>query len=159
MDGPRTVLSIPSGTRDFHPRQVKIRDSLFNIIRSVFEAHGAVSIQTPVFEHRSILMGKYGEDEKLIYELDDHDGAGNKLALRYDHKVPLARYTAQYGISPFFQVFHDLHTNDLFPVTRVIFRTFLANRIRIDVGKDLHDLAKHLPISFKYLDNRLFFAG
>ena len=43
----------------------------FNIITSVFKRHGAVSIDTPVFELRETLMGKYGEDSKLIYDLAD----------------------------------------------------------------------------------------
>jgi histidyl-tRNA synthetase len=37
----------------------------------VFKRHGAVSIDTPVFEQRETLMGKYGEDSKLIYDLAD----------------------------------------------------------------------------------------
>ena len=40
-------------------------------ITSVFKRHGAVSIDTPVFELRETLMGKYGEDSKLIYDLQD----------------------------------------------------------------------------------------
>jgi len=43
----------------------------FNIFTSVFKRHGAVSIDTPVFELRETLMGKYGEDSKLIYDLAD----------------------------------------------------------------------------------------
>ncbi len=35
----------------------------------VFKLHGAVEIDTPVFELRETLMGKYGEDSKLIYDL------------------------------------------------------------------------------------------
>ncbi|XP_017594157.1 PREDICTED: histidine--tRNA ligase, cytoplasmic [Corvus brachyrhynchos] len=37
-------------------------------------------------------MGKYGEDTKLIYELQDQ--GGELLALRYDLTVPFARYLA-----------------------------------------------------------------
>lgn len=40
----------------------------------VFKRHGAVSIDTPVFELRETLMGKYGEDSKLIYDLADQGG-------------------------------------------------------------------------------------
>jgi histidyl-tRNA synthetase len=70
---------------------------MFDIIRKHYIRHGAVSIETPIMEHKHILMGKYGEDgDKLIYELDDQGGA--KLALRYDHTVPLARYCCQYGV-------------------------------------------------------------
>jgi histidyl-tRNA synthetase len=33
--------------------------------------HGATVLDTPVFELRETLMGKYGEDSKLIYDLAD----------------------------------------------------------------------------------------
>ena len=39
------------------------------------------------------ILGKYGEDSKLIYELDDQ--GGEMLALRYDLTVPFARYAHQ----------------------------------------------------------------
>jgi histidyl-tRNA synthetase len=47
------------------------KQAAFGIITSVFKRHGAVSIDTPVFELRETLMGKYGEDSKLIYDLAD----------------------------------------------------------------------------------------
>ncbi|XP_009704588.1 PREDICTED: histidine--tRNA ligase, cytoplasmic-like, partial [Cariama cristata] len=43
------------------------------------------------------LMGKYGEDAKLIYELQDQ--GGELLALRYDLTVPFARYLAMNKIT------------------------------------------------------------
>lgn len=117
------ILGIPSGTRDFHPSQVKIREEMFATIRSIFERHGAVSIETPVFEHRSILMGKYGEDEKLIYELDDQ-GSG-KLALRYDHTVPLARYVAQHGVTNLVRyVIGKVYRRDTASISRGRYREF-----------------------------------
>lgn len=48
-----------------------IREHSFSIITGVFKMHGAVSLDTPVFELRETLMGKYGEDSKLIYDLAD----------------------------------------------------------------------------------------
>jgi histidyl-tRNA synthetase len=33
-----------------------------------------VTIDTPVFERKEILAGKYGEDSKLIYDLVDQGG-------------------------------------------------------------------------------------
>ena len=36
-----------------------------------FQKTGAVEIDTPVFELKETLMGKYGEDSKLIYDLND----------------------------------------------------------------------------------------
>lgn len=48
-----------------------IRERAFSIITGVFKMHGAVALDTPVFELRETLMGKYGEDSKLIYDLAD----------------------------------------------------------------------------------------
>lgn len=62
------------GTRDLNPEQMAIREVAFNIITGVFKRHGAVCIDTPVFELRETLMGKYGEDTKLIYDLADQGG-------------------------------------------------------------------------------------
>ena len=59
------------GTRDMLPSQMAIRERAFNIIKSVFKKHGAVEIDTPVFELKETLMGKYGEESKLIYDLED----------------------------------------------------------------------------------------
>lgn len=59
------------GTRDFAKEQMTIRKKAFSIIEEVFERHGATALDTPVFELRETLMGKYGEDSKLIYDLAD----------------------------------------------------------------------------------------
>ena len=69
-----------------------IRDRIFNTITSVFKRHGGVTIDTPVFELRQILSGKYGEDSKLIYDLADQ--GGELCSLRYDLTVPFARWLA-----------------------------------------------------------------
>ena len=51
---------------------MEVRQKCFATIRSVFKRHGAVEIDTPVFELRETLMGKYGEEGgKLIYDLAD----------------------------------------------------------------------------------------
>ncbi len=47
----KIALSIPSGTRDFHPQQVKIREEMFTTIRSIFERHGAVRMSERIFRH------------------------------------------------------------------------------------------------------------
>jgi histidyl-tRNA synthetase len=88
---------IAKGARDFLPDQMAIREGAFAAITSVFKRHGAVSIDTPVFELRETLMGKYGEDSKLIYDLQDQ--GGELLSLRYDLTVPFARYVALRGIT------------------------------------------------------------
>lgn len=48
-----------------------LRGKIFNTVSTVFKAHGAVEIDTPVFELKETLTGKYGEDSKLIYDLED----------------------------------------------------------------------------------------
>jgi len=83
---------IAKGTRDYLPEQMMIRQQAFSIIRRVFQSHGAVEIDTPVFELKDTLTGKYGEDSKLIYDLADQ--GGEILALRYDLTVPFARFLA-----------------------------------------------------------------
>jgi histidyl-tRNA synthetase len=62
-----------------------IREKIFTTITKIFKKHGAITIDTPVFELRDILSGKYGEDSKLIYDLEDQ--GGEKCSLRYDLTV------------------------------------------------------------------------
>jgi histidyl-tRNA synthetase len=78
--GKRKAPKIPKGARDFLPSQMRIREQAFNAIRRVFKRHGAVEIDTPVFELKEVLTGKYGEDSKLIYDLADQ--GGELLSLR-----------------------------------------------------------------------------
>ncbi|KAK9875781.1 hypothetical protein WA026_009573 [Henosepilachna vigintioctopunctata] len=91
------TLKTPKGTRDFSPQQMAIRSSVMNKIMSVFKKHGAETIDTPVFELKEVLTGKYGEDSKLIYDLKDQ--GGEILSLRYDLTVPFARYLAMNKIT------------------------------------------------------------
>jgi histidyl-tRNA synthetase len=62
-----------------------LRQTIFRKITDVFEGHGGVTIDTPVFELKEILSGKYGEDSKLIYDLQDQ--GGELCSLRYDLTV------------------------------------------------------------------------
>ena len=93
----RRVPKIPKGTRDFGPLDMSVRREVFAEVENVYRAHGAVAIDTPTFELRETLMGRYGEDTKLIYDLADQ--GGEDLSLRYDLTVPFARYVASAGIS------------------------------------------------------------
>jgi len=69
-----------------------IRRKVIDTIVNVFKKHGAVELDTPVFELKDVLTGKYGEDSKLIYDLEDQ--GGEKCSLRYDLTVPFARFMA-----------------------------------------------------------------
>merc|ERR1711963_1112996 len=90
--GGKMILKTAKGTRDFQPDQMAIREKVLELVKSVFERHDAETIDTPVFELKEVLTGKYGEDSKLIYDLKDQ--GGEILALRYDLTVPFARYVA-----------------------------------------------------------------
>lgn len=91
------VLKTAKGTRDHGPAQMALREKAFNVIKACFKRHGGEAIDTPVFELKDTLTGKYGEDSKLIYDLADQ--GGEILSLRYDLTVPFARYLAMNKIS------------------------------------------------------------
>ncbi|XP_009627804.1 histidine--tRNA ligase, cytoplasmic-like [Nicotiana tomentosiformis] len=95
----RRLPKLPKGTRDFAKEQMAIREKAFSIIVEVFKRHGASALDTPAFEMRETLMGKYGEDSKLIYDLADQ--GGELCSLRYDLTVPFARYVAMNGLTSF----------------------------------------------------------
>lgn len=100
MSSKKIVAKAPKGTRDTGPEAMAVRERAFALVSSVFQRHGAVSIDTPVFEKREVLQNKYGEDSKLIYDLSDDmsSESGEKLSLRYDLSVPFARYIATANI-------------------------------------------------------------
>lgn len=105
--------SIPEGTRDFGPEQVRRRTYIFDTIRSVFVKFGFQPLETPAVENLSTLTGKYGEEgDKLLFKVLNNgdflkDANADVLAakdsaklttqiakrgLRYDLTVPFARY-------------------------------------------------------------------
>ncbi|MBO9200448.1 MULTISPECIES: histidine--tRNA ligase [Niastella] len=110
--------SIPQGTRDFGPEEVRKRQYIFNTIRSVFELYGFQPLETPAMENMETLMGKYGEEgDKLIFKILNNglndpknqdksrsgfekvmEGKNSKdlteRALKYDLTIPFARYVA-----------------------------------------------------------------
>jgi histidyl-tRNA synthetase len=109
--------SIPKGTRDFLPADVAKRNYIFTTIRKAFHKYGYQPIETPSFEKRETLLGKYGEEgDRLIFRILN---SGDKLkkadlnalenenlplfanslsekALRYDLTVPFARFVVQH---------------------------------------------------------------
>ncbi len=105
--------SIPEGTRDFGPEQVRRRTYIFDTIRAVFVRFGFQPLETPAMENLSTLTGKYGDEgDKLLFKvlnngdyLKDADSTAltnrdsaqlvrsiAKRGLRYDLTVPFARY-------------------------------------------------------------------
>ncbi|KAK9813998.1 hypothetical protein WJX73_008676 [Symbiochloris irregularis] len=95
--GDQIKAKAPKGTRDIEPADMAVREVVFARIKRVFERHGAKAIDTPVFELRKTLTGKYGEDSKLIYDLADQ--GGEALSLRYDLTVPFARFCGTHNVA------------------------------------------------------------
>ena len=81
------------GMKDYLPREMRVRQFIVSTLTAVFERYGFEPMQTPIVEYEETLKGKVGEDEKLIYRLQYGD---DRLALRYDQTVSLARVVAQY---------------------------------------------------------------
>ena len=105
--------TLPKGTRDFGPGEMKKREYLFKIFKNTFSLYGFNALETPSMENINVLNGKYGEEgDKLIFRiLDSGDfikdvdnieskDSNNlrkeisKKGLRYDLTVPFARYVS-----------------------------------------------------------------
>src|SRR5947208_16978693 len=89
------------GMRDFLPADVRKREYVIGVIKSVYERYGFEPLETPAVENIETVMGKYGEEgNQLIFKIlkrGEHEKTGEAdLALRYDLTVPLARVVAQY---------------------------------------------------------------
>lgn len=125
--------SIPQGTRDFSPAEVRKRQYILGTLRTIFELYGFQPLETPSMENLTTLTGKYGEEgDRLIFKilnngLHEKNEAGKaklneewntllskpystpavtERALRYDLTIPFARYVV-------------MHQNDLaFPFRR-----------------------------------------
>lgn len=119
--------SIPKGTRDFGPEQVRKRNFIFSTIEAVFSKYGFARIETPAMESLDTLTGKYGtEGDQLLFKVLNNGDFLSKVepalleakdslkvlttiakrGLRYDLTVPFARFVV-------------MHQNDLqFPFKR-----------------------------------------
>ncbi len=82
----------PKGFGDIFPEDAAKRKTFLSKISVVLEKYDFKPLETPIIEFADTLLGKYGEEEKLIYTFEDK--GGRKLALRYDLTVPLARFVA-----------------------------------------------------------------
>ena len=158
---------IPKGTRDYTPLQMAIKTKAIDKIKNVFLKHGAVEIDTPVFERRETLLGKFGEEAgKLIYNLEDQ--GGELLSLRYDLTVPFARYMGLNKLSKL-KRFHigKVYRRDQPNMNKGRFREFYQCDFDIagtsqgmladaEVLKIMHEILNAFDIEFKIkISNRL----
>jgi histidyl-tRNA synthetase len=111
--------SIPQGTRDFSPEEVRKRQYILGTLKTIFEQYGFQPLETPAMENLVTLTGKYGEEgDRLIFKIlnnglhEKKDSDKEKLneewgkllsrpystpvvterALRYDLTIPFARF-------------------------------------------------------------------
>lgn len=122
FDALHTIMkpSIPQGTRDFSPAEVRKRQFILQTLKAIFETYGFQPLETPSMENLTTLMGKYGEEgDRLIFKILnnglDHpekkekvrsafdkvmEGKNNTViterALRYDLTIPFARYVVMH---------------------------------------------------------------
>ena len=59
-------LKLKKGTRDFNPIQMAVREKVFQNIVEIFQLHGAVTIDTPVFERKVFLKFMNYLNHKVI---------------------------------------------------------------------------------------------
>ena len=110
--------SLPSGTRDFLPPQMRQRNRVISTIRQIFESYGYEPLETPSFEKWDVLTGKLGDEgEQLLFKIlrrgtvleDLRLGKTDKieftafkdvvdLALRYDLTLPFSRVLSMYQL-------------------------------------------------------------
>ena len=88
-----------SGMQELTPALQVEFNRLKSGIAAAFALHGFQSIETPTIDRTDILLAKAGGDtEKQIYKVVKTAEAseGADQALRFDHTVPLARYTVEH---------------------------------------------------------------
>jgi histidyl-tRNA synthetase len=78
-----------SGFQDFLPDRMLVKVQIIETIQMWYRRFGFLPMETPCLEYADLLLGKYNENEKLIYEFEDK--GGRHVALRYDFTVPLSR--------------------------------------------------------------------
>jgi histidyl-tRNA synthetase len=82
------------GFLEYLPAEQLAFNKMKDTITGVYESFGFVPLDTPVLERQEVLLAKAGgETEKQIYCLEKGD---EKLALRFDLTIPLARYVSEH---------------------------------------------------------------
>lgn len=69
------MIKLPKGTQDYSGESYAKLEYLKNHIESIFKKYHGSFVETPVFERTDILMNKYGDGEKQIYNIEpDNNG-------------------------------------------------------------------------------------
>jgi ATP phosphoribosyltransferase regulatory subunit len=84
--------SIPPGTRDVLPEEMRELRAIGDRMRETFEAAGYGEIHTPALEYEEVL--RLGDASAAGARYRTFDEQGNVLALRSDMTIPIARVVA-----------------------------------------------------------------
>jgi histidyl-tRNA synthetase len=80
----------PTGTTDFYPEEMAVRNKVFNSIRKTCNKFGFKEVETPAFETIDLLTKKSGEEVLgQIFTLEQR--GSEKFGLRFDLTVPIVR--------------------------------------------------------------------
>ncbi len=91
----------PKGTIDLYDYDLLKLNYYSNYLKNLFVQNNGIQLETPVFEVRENLLGKYGEEAetKLVYNLEENGSEqAEKYTLRYDLTVPKVRFVVGSGI-------------------------------------------------------------
>jgi histidyl-tRNA synthetase len=87
------------GLRDYFADQMHARQWIIDTVRAVYERYGYVPLGTPAIEYLDVLSGTAGEEtQKQLFEVKGPED--ERLGLRFDQTVSLARVVAQYPDLP-----------------------------------------------------------
>lgn len=84
-----------AGFQDFMPEKMMARDLIIGKIKAAYALFGFLPQETPVLEYADLLLGKYGDNDKLVYQF--RDNGDRHVAMRYDLTVPLSRVIQMYA--------------------------------------------------------------
>lgn len=91
----------PKGTLDLYSTEYEKISHYKSQLEKIFIQTGGIGLETPVFDHQSNLLGKYGEEAetKLVFNLEQTgtDDA-EKYTLKYDLTVPKMRFVKSKSI-------------------------------------------------------------
>ena len=83
------------GFMELLPADQVLFNSMVDTIRKSYEKFGFLPLDTPVLELAEVLLAKAGgETEKQIYRIDKGEDS-DKIVMRFDLTVPLARFVAK----------------------------------------------------------------
>lgn len=138
-----TDIRRPLGTIDLAENDIKLRNYIFDVAKKILKLRGAVQLDTPVIELFNTVDLLYGgEFNKLVYTIDDE--TDNKLFLRYDLTVPLARYIGMNGLIKFKRYqFGKVYRKDDPQVQKGRYREFYQfdyDIIGDDQGSNINDM-------------------